>query len=55
MTHSEIGTELAPRAHVTVRPLAKTAGATLSTPVPESCTQATSAASSQATIASQPM
>ena len=35
MTHSEIGTALAPRAHVTIRP-SKIARGTLSTPVPES-------------------
>ncbi len=47
MTHSEMGTALAPRAEVTMRSLVKTPAATLSTPVPESCTQRTPAASSQ--------
>ena len=42
------------RAHVTMRSCPKTAGATLSTPVPDSCTQRTPAASSQAMIASHP-
>ena len=35
ITHSEIGTALAPRAHVTIRSSSNTAGATLSTPVPD--------------------
>ena len=39
ITHSEIGTALAPRAHVTVRPAANTVGGTPSIPVPVSCTQ----------------
>ena len=54
ITHSEIGSALAPRAHVTIRPSSNTAGATLSTPVPESCTHRTPAASSQRAISSQP-
>ena len=51
MTHSEIGCALAPRAQVTVRP-SKIAAGTLSTPVPDVCTQRTPDSSTQRTMSS---